>query len=541
MSQRCLGQFYLPNDTPAPQGTPSLRAQVIVFRVTSLVLLSALLFFASGCAAMKPLNGIPARYMPNAFKPSSRSGKKTINLSLLRQTPPPRYLLDSGDVLAIYIEGVLGDRRQVPPVHFPQNQQTPPSFGFPIPVRDDGTISLPMSQPIDVRGMTVGQVEQAIRKRLTVDKNVLKPGRERILVSLQRPRSYRVLVIRQEAGASNVNITSGGRGQVNPGVLKRGAGQVVALPAYQNDVLHALAKTGGLPGLDAENAIYIIRNGASQTRQQQIPIIPPSPSAGGRGLPQSRRNIRRSRQTIRQVSHTTVNQHQSSEAPLTSYAGPQFGGHSEATNGAMFPQAGFGFQNGSFPHSGFSSSGGMLDDPTVGNPNIIRIPVRLSTGEYPQFSEQDIILQDGDIVFIETRETEIFYTGGLLGGGQYTLPRDYDLDILGAISIAESTTQGGGSSGGGRQTGGVSALNQDVTIGASNVVILRTLPNGKQVPIQVDLYKALRNPEERIAIQPGDYIVLQYTKWEATWAFMERHLLEGALFTLSSAQLTTGN
>ncbi|VAX38427.1 hypothetical protein MNBD_PLANCTO02-830, partial [hydrothermal vent metagenome] len=370
MSQRCLGQFHLSNNIPALQGVSSLRVQVIVFRVTSLVLLSTLLFFASGCAAMKPLSGIPARYMPNAFKPSSRSGKKTINLSLLRQTPPPRYLLDSGDVLAIYIEGVLGDRRQVPPVHFPQNQQTPPSFGFPIPVRDDGTISLPMSRPLDVRGMTVGQVEQAIRKRLTLDKEVLKPGRERILVSLQRPRSYRVLVIRQEAGASNVNITSGGRGQVNPGVLKRGAGQVVALPAYQNDVLHALAKTGGLPGLDAENAIYIIRNGASQVRQQHIPMIPPSPSAGGRGVPQSRRNIRRGNQTIQQVSNTTASQYRSLETPLTSPAGPQFGGHSETTNGAMFPQTGFGFQRG-VPRSGFSSDR-MSDDPTVGNRNITR-------------------------------------------------------------------------------------------------------------------------------------------------------------------------
>ena len=181
----------------------------------------------------------------------------------------------------------------------------------------------------------------------------------------------------------------------------------------------------------------------------------------------------------------------------------------------------------------------MSSDPTVGSPDITRIPVRLAQGEYPQFSEQDVILKDGDIVFIESRETEIFYTGGLLGGGQYTLPRDYDLDVLGAISIAESGSQG--NTGGGRQTGGVSALNQDITIGASNVIILRKLPNGKQVPIKVDLYKAIRNPRERIMIQPGDYIVLQYTAWEATWAFMERHLLEGALFGLATSQFATGN
>ena len=31
--------------------------------------------------------------------------------------------------------------------------------------------------------------------------------------------------------------------------------------------------------------------------------------------------------------------------------------------------------------------------------------------------KEDIILHDGDIVFIESRDTEVFFTGGLLGGG----------------------------------------------------------------------------------------------------------------------------
>jgi len=178
----------------------------------------------------------------------------------------------------------------------------------------------------------------------------------------------------------------------------------------------------------------------------------------------------------------------------------------------------------------------MLQTPTVESPNIVKIPVRLNRGEGINFREEDIILQDGDIVFIESRDTEIFYTGGLLGGGQYTLPRDYDLDVLGAVSIAQAgaNSQQSGSS------GGVSALNQDVTISASDVVILRQLPNGTQVPIKVDLYKALRSPQERIIIQPGDYIILQYKKSEAIGAFIERHLLEGALFGLAAAQFQGG-
>src|SRR5262249_59933536 len=38
-----------------------------------------------------------------------------------------------------------------------------------------------------------------------------------------------------------------------------GRGHVVDLPAYENDVLHALALTGGLPGLDAYDAVLIAR------------------------------------------------------------------------------------------------------------------------------------------------------------------------------------------------------------------------------------------------------------------------------------------
>ncbi len=539
MSPDCLGQLDNSNDAISQDGISNKNVQQIAARTTSLFMF-ALLLFATGCAAMQPMNGIPARYMPDDFKPASRSGKKTINLSLLRQTPPPQYLLDSGDVLAIYIEGVLGNRQQTPPVHFPLNREVPPSFGFPIPVRDDGTISLPMSRPLDVRGMTVAQVENAIRKSLTLDKRVLKVGRERILVSLQRPRSYRILVIRQEAGTVAVN--RGGQGQFNPGKSKRGIGRAISLPAYQNDVLHALAETGGLPGLDAENTIYIIRKRSPQANFQQC-----QPQIQQEFTPQSRFENNENLHRIQQVSSVTVSQYQAPQIPLSPQAGPQFGGHASTYNNnsmipqadpvSMYPTSGHSTMVQSFSTSNFSAIG-MSSDPTVESPDIIRIPVRLAQGEYPQFSEQDIILKDGDIVFIESRETEIFYTGGLLGGGQYTLPRDYDLDVLGAISIAESTTQG--NTGGGRQTGGVSALNQDVTIGASNVIILRKLPNGKQVPIKVDLYKAIRNPRERIMIQPGDYIVLQYTKWEATWAFMERHLLEGALFGLATSQFATG-
>ena len=169
--------------------------------------------------------------------------------------------------------------------------------------------------------------------------------------------------------------------------------------------------------------------------------------------------------------------------------------------------------------------------------HVIRIPIRLGPGETADIREEDIILQDGDIVFIESRDTEVFFTGGLLGGGQFTLPRDYDLDILQALSLATSRGNGGAA----KTVGGVSALNNDVSISPSTVIVLRRLPDGGEVPIKVDLYRARTDLSERIVIQPGDYILLQYTPLEAIAAFVERHLLEGALFTLASRPLTQGN
>jgi hypothetical protein len=171
------------------------------------------------------------------------------------------------------------------------------------------------------------------------------------------------------------------------------------------------------------------------------------------------------------------------------------------------------------------------------NRDVIRIPVRMAPGEQPRITEQDIILEDGDIVFIESRDTEVFYTGGLLGGGQYQLPRDYDLDVLAAISIA-TARQGSNSSGGGfaNRMGGISSMNQDISVSASDVVILRQMPGGNQIPIKTDLNKALHDPKYRIRIQPGDYVILQYKPHKAVAAFVERNLLAGGLFSLAAVQ-----
>lgn len=542
---------------------------------------------SSGCAGLQPLNGVPSNAYAQENAPS-RSGKQTIDLSLLRQTPPPAHLLDAGDVLGVYIEGVLGRRDQVPPVHFPLTGDTPPSLGYPIPVREDGTVSLPLIKPIMAKGMTVRELEETVRKRYTEEgQQILNPEANQVLFSLQKPRNYNVLVMRQESSsAAELGTTGRAAGSLNLGAIKRGTGKVVALPAYKNDVLHALAETGGLPGLDAENTIYVLRRRKTVPPGATIPGAqvrpqPTLPTVSQRPVPSRTGDIVLAAAEFPAEAESSFG-HTAPKLTLprvtsTAHASPvALGGHSAPVptpgmisqsslepgpagpvpNGPAMdprysgsysaPQPGYapvpqnfvpgGYpqpSSGPWPREMSGQQWGGQFDAFGRDTQIIRIPVRLHPGEVPQFTEQDVILQDGDIVFIESRETEIFYTGGLLGGGQYTLPRDYDLDVLGAVSIASGQVMMAGSTG--NRVGGVSSLNQDVSVGASDVVILRQLPEGGQIPIKVDLNKAIRDPQHRVRILPGDYIILRYKPHEAVAAFIERNLLAGGLIAVATS------
>jgi hypothetical protein len=107
------------------------------------------------------------------------------------------------------------------------------------------------------------------------------------------------------------------------GASHKGTATTVELPAYENDVLNALNRSGGLPGTDAKNEVIVQRKPR-------------------RGKP----------------------------------------------------------------------------------PETIRIPLRLRPGEPVPFRPEDVILNSGDTVIVEARTAEVFYTAGLLGSGQYPLPRD---------------------------------------------------------------------------------------------------------------------
>ncbi len=328
-----------------------------------------------------------------------------------------------------------------PPVHFPEaGSDLPPSVGFPIPVRDDGTLALPLVTPIDVRGMTIAEVEQRIRKAYISDRQILKEGRDRILVSVMRERTVRVIVVREDAQA----ITQqGGGNQVISGSTRAGEGFTLDLPVYKNDLMHALAETGGLPGLNAKNEVKIIKSERMRGKD------------------------------------------------AVEYLDTLYGPGCQPCVDACCPTTNF-------------------DDPAA-----IRIPLRVPPGMIPQIRPEDIILKEGDIVVIEARDTEVFYTGGLLRGGQYQLPRDYDLDVFGAMAIAGQGIGGGGQSGGGGgggSTGGIMPGLGGAT--PTQLFILRKTRCGGEVNISVDLAAALNNPAERILVQPGDTLILRYKPCE---------------------------
>jgi hypothetical protein len=67
-----------------------------------------------------------------------------------------------------------------------------------------------LCRPIKLDGLTLEQAEEEIRKAYTETEKRIKPGRESVIVTLQHPWEYHVLVIHQDAGTSAVVSAGGG-------------------------------------------------------------------------------------------------------------------------------------------------------------------------------------------------------------------------------------------------------------------------------------------------------------------------------------------
>ncbi len=179
---------------------------------------------------------------------------------------------------------------------------------------------------------------------------------------------------------------------------------------------------------------------------------------------------------------------------------------------------------------GTSNVGGALPE-LPDDENVVKIPLRLKPGQFPKFNEQDIILKEGDVVLVESRETEVYYTSGLLRPGEFLLPRDKDTDVLNAIAIAGGgigAFQQGGSSGGfaGGLGGGIGS------VPPSQLIVMRPLPGNRQIAIEVDLTRAINDPRERLLIKAGDTLILRHKPREEVLNFSI-----GAFFTYGLREL----
>ncbi len=415
----------------------------------------------TGCSTLtQPIDGIPSHRLPSQFFPETKNDMVPIDIALMTIEPPREYEIGPGDILGIYVEGVLpfnppNAPPEPPPVNFPGEESLlPPSIGFPIPVQDDGTLSLPLLEPLQVDGFTLDQVREAIREAY-IDQDILREDRARPIVTIIRERTYDVIVVREDAGG--VGARGGGTIRTED---QSAAGSLVKLPAYQNDILHALVETGGLPGLNAKNQVKVLRASDADKRKRADFI----------------RKWQKHRDAVM----------------LDPCACP--------------PR--------------------LPDDPSI-----IQIPLRVKPGAVPDIDPDDVVLQSGDVVYIESRDTEVFYTGGLLPGGEHVLPRDYDLDVLGAMALAGGNLSGqGGAQGRGLGGGRMGGLAGGVPPGM--LYVLRKTECDGQVAIEVDLANAINNPRSRPLVQPGDILLLRYKP--------EEELINagvGTFFTFGIAEL----
>lgn len=374
-----------------------------------------------------PVNAVPAGQLGSGAR--YRPQNEPVDASQLRLSTARKYFLDSDDVLGVFIDGVLGESDQAPPVQYPEpGSDLPPSMGFPVPVRPDGSISLPLVGDIMVRGLTIRQAEDQIKRRFFDGTKPILTRDNRILVSLMRKRTVTVYVLRGDDSTSASPLAgranSSGRSVSSRSDSSQRARRL-QLPAGDNDLLNALSRTGGLPGVNARSDVRI-RSGGSERRPSRGDLSP-FPRTGATGQPATGRST-----VLRTGNRVTY------------------------------------------------------------------VPTRQSSGFRAHIPRNDVRLNQGDVVVVEPRGTEVFYTGGLLAGGEFPIPRDRGLDVMEAVSIA----------------GGTLAANGPGNLTGTELLVVRQRPDSTQVTISVDLNRAIADPNQRIQVRPGDFLILRYSPTE---------------------------
>ncbi len=402
----------------------------------------------TGCTALtQPIDGIPARRLPREFFQSEKNDLIPIDISLLSKTEERDYTLGPGDILGIAVDRIL------PFVEPDQVPQLPP-VNFP----EQGS-TLPPSTGFPITVLEDGTISLPLLKPIEVEGLTTDQTRDKIR---QEYLDSRILKEDEQQKVSPV-VTIIRKRQINIVVIRQDgqAGPVnqIGVRAGSTGRLGVdYSATGQTLKLDADrndilNALMETGGLPGVAAKNEIKIL---------------RNTKADKQARMQFM-------QQYAQVIAHYTDP------------------------------CSCPPPMPEDPTI-----LKIPLRLPPGVLPSIRPEDVELEEGDIVLIETRDTEFFFTGGLLPGGQWPIPRDYDLDALGAMALS-----GYGISSQARGGGGLAGIGGSAqVIPPGRLYILRPTPCNGQIAIEVDLAASLNDPSQRPIIQPGDTLILQYKPGE---------------------------
>lgn len=444
-----------------------LNRHSVATKVSSTCLL-LLLAMNVGCTALtQPINGVPSNRLPQQFFQGEKDSLIPIDISLLAQEEPRQYTLGPGDVLGITVDRIL-------PYAEPDQIPELPPVNFPT----DPNSTLPPSTGFPITVLEDGTISLPLLKPLEVEGMTTDQARDLIR------KSYIDAKILKEDEQRKVSpvVTIIKKRQVNVVVIR----QDQNLGQFQFQQQQVSQSGRGVVGMDRSATGEIVKLDAFKND-----ILNALMETGGLPGVTAKNEVK--------VLRSSAADKAARMRFMQEYA-------------AMVAQF-------SDPCS--------CPPPLPEDPTVLKIPLRLPGGIVPSINPQDVILEDGDIVLIETRDTEFFYTGGLLPGGQWPIPRDYDLDALGAMAMAgygvSNQARGGG-------LGGIVGSAQVVPPG--RLYILRKTPCNGQIAIEVDLAKALNDPRQRPIIRPGDTLVLQYKPCEEAINFGI-----GAFFTYGIREL----
>ncbi len=401
---------------------------------------------AGGCLSIPNSETVSPRYFKNKSNGGVRGEMEQINFVKLRMDKPAEELLGPNDVLGVYIAGITGKDGDTPPIHNINSSTDRPASGFPYMVRSDGTLSLPMlSEPIYVEGMTLIEAEDAVRSAYTLQRKIV-PSDANISVSLIKSRTYHVTVIREDVMSSDQRFSNTNNG-TNTGA------------SYMGGLGRGTATALELPAYrnDVLEALSLTGGLPGLNAKNEVVILRKA---------------------------------YSDEFSNKDYMNGKEAGYAMSEVARRYNESG--------EINNLNSDLGVR-----------RIPLRVSPNEEPpQLTSEDVTLYDGDVIYIQSREAEVFYTGGLLSGGVHPIPRDYDLDVMGAIATAGGTV---GASAGAKNSGTSGKVSS--ILPASRILVLREV-NGKQYAIQIRQREMLRDPSQRILIEPNDVILVEYTTVE---------------------------